>query len=197
MIVNERRKVFRVIDKTMARCLGRVFMLVYRKGVNDAELHSDDEGMLMEHVEQTADGRKFGYVGDMTGSWVYWRNRLTDIADERGCYKVIEKYWQSMKSFTSNYMSVVLMVAQAFYNRGIQDYLRNPGAEELTLYNDKPLNWWGKSTNNTISPFKIRDYVQDVCARRMDKIDEGGEDPLKRCHYEIFMQAFSLSIVAK
>ena len=196
MIVNERRKVFRVIDKTMARCLGRVFMLVYRKGVNDAELHSDDEGMLMEHVEQTADGQRFGYVGDMTGSWVYWRNRLTDIAEADRCYKVIERYWSAMKSFKSNYRSVALIVAQAFYNRGVQDYIRNPGAEDVTLYNEKPVNWWG-ATGKGITSHRLRDYVQDVCARRMDRIDQGGEDLLKRCHYEIFMQAFSLSIVAK
>lgn len=196
MIVNTRRKVFRVIDKNMARCLGRVFMLAYRKGVNDAELHSDDEGMLMEHIEQTADGVKFGYVGDLTGSWVYWRNRLTDIAEERGCYKAIEGYWQAMKSFKSNYMSVALMVAQAFYNRGIQDYIKNPGAEDIALYNDKPVNWWGASGKG-VTPYRLRDYVQDVCARRMDRIDRGEENPLQRCHYEIFMQAFSISIVAK
>lgn len=197
MIVNERRKVFRVIDKTTARCLGRVFMLAYRKGVNDAELHSDDEGMLMEHVEQTADGRKFGYAGEITSSWIYWRNRMSDLADLDRGYKVIDSYWRAMKLFGSNYMSVALIVGQTFYNKGIMDYLKNPGANDITLFNDRPLNWWSNKTNNPLSVTRLRNYVQDILVRRMDKIDQGGEDPLKRVHYEIFMQAFSFSLVAK
>lgn len=196
MIVDTRRTVFRVIDKVTARRLGRVFLLAYRKGVNDAELHSDDEGMLMEHVMQTSDGTRFGYVGDITGSWIYWRNRLSDMASADHSYKTIERYWQAMKSYKSNYMSVALIVAQAFYNRGVTDYIGNPGAGDVALYNERPFGWWGDGVK-PISPQRLRDYVQDVCVRHMDGIDRGCEDPLKRAHYEIFMQAFSFSIVAK
>ena len=191
--------VFRTINNYMARTLARVFMFAYKQGVNDAYLHQSDEGMLREHVEQTSDGEKFGFVGNLTGSWVYWRNRLTDIADKDNRYGTMESYWKSMGRFKSNYLSVGLILAQKFYNKGITDYLDNPDAEEISVYNDKDLRWWGNPGKSKTNGYRLRAFVQDVCAEYTDRIDSGEENPvlLKRNQYDTFSQAFSFAIVAR
>lgn len=192
--MKDRRTTFRVIDRNTAQCLKRIFLLCYKRGVTDAYLNIHDEGMLREHVEQTGDGRKFGLAGNPTGRWVYWKNRLSDIAEDCNCYKVFNNLVERMRMFGSNYLSVTMIMAQTFYNRGISDYLDNPQADDITLYGDRPkIAWWGEKKE--VDCYHLRAYVQDVCSEHIDAIDNGGEDVLKRNYYDTFMQAFSFSIV--
>ncbi len=194
--MKEQTTIFKVIDRSAASCLGKVFMECYKRGVGDAYLHSNDEGMLREHVESTRDFLKFGFVGNLTGSWIYWRNRLTDIADAKRCYKVMETYWNRMGKYQSNYLSVAMIMAQTFYNRGIMDYLDNPGADNAAVFaGEDVVRWWGD--RKKIDGHRLRAYVQDVCAEITDRIDNGEENVLKRSHYEFFMQSFSFAITAR
>lgn len=194
--MKERPSVFRVIDRMTAKYLGRLFMACYKRGVNDAYLHGDDEGLLREHVELTRDFAKFGFVGAATARWVYWKNRLSDLAEGGQFYKPVNAYFERMGNFGSNYLSVMMAVAQTFYNRGIEDWLKDPHADEVNVFNGKS-RWWGGRKD--VDCYHMRAYVQDVCAERLDFADDNDIDDgrLKRKHWEVFMQAFSFAIVAK
>ena len=184
----------RIIDTYTARFLKTMFMACYKRGVNDAHRHGEDEGMLREHVDMTHDCRMFGFVGNATGQWVYWKNRLCDIAEDNDRYRCIHRYFDGMKRFGNNYLSVMMVMAQTFYNRGITDWLDNPEADDLTLFNGA-CRWWGAKRD--VDTYRIRGYVQDVCSEHIDAIVNGGEDVLKQHHYEIFRQAFSFAIMPR
>lgn len=192
--MKSRSNVFRVIDRYTAKSLGRVLMMCYKRGVNDACRYSNDEGMLREHIEQTRGGGMFGFVSHVTAKWVYWKNRLLEIGEEDLRFRPINDYFNRMGKFGSNYLSVFMVLAQTFYNRGIEDWLDNPGAEEIGLFNERT-SWWG--VRRAVDSYRLRSYVQDVCAEHIETIEKGGEDIIKQSHYEIFMNAFSFSIVAK
>lgn len=180
----------------MARQLGRIFKLMYRRGINDADLHEDDFGMINEHISQTSYVERFGFLEHQTSSWLYWRNRLTDqLENGYGGYRALEQYWQDMGRFKRNYMSVPLVLAQEFYNRGLRDYMTEPRKRNLEMFNQGEVKSW--LDGRTIDSYKLRNLVQDFCITHMERIDSGEEDPLARNHYEAFMQAFSFSIVAK
>lgn len=185
----------RIIDRSAAICLGKVFMECYRRGVGDAYVYSGDEGMLREHIAETEGFRRFGFAGNATGSWIYWRNRLTDIAESKNRYRIMERYWRCMGEFRANYLSVALVMAQVFYNRGITDYLANPAAGNAAVFaGEESVRWWGDGKK--VDSHRLRSYVQDVCAVIVDGIDRGEDNVLKRNHYEFFMQVFSLAITA-
>lgn len=186
----------RVIPKSLARQLGNIFKFMYRRGINDADLHSDDLGMIHEHIEQTSYSETFGFLEHQTKNWIYWRNRLTDqLETNKGCYRLLENYWLNMGRFKSNYQSVVLVAAQEFYNMGLRDYVTDPHKRDLEIYNDGEIKTW--IDGRKFDGYKLRNLVQDICIRHMERIDEGEEDPLTRNHYDVFMTAFSFSIVAK
>lgn len=189
-----RANIFRVIDRHTSRSLGRVLMLCYKRGVNDAYRYSNDEGMLREHIEQTRDCGSFGFVGGVTTKWVYWKNRLLEMGEEDRRFRPVNDFFERMGKFGSNYLSVFLVLAQTFYNRGIEDWLNNPGADEISMFN-QGMGWWGG--RRIVDAYRLRAYVQDICTGRVEAIDKGGEDTLRQSHYEIFMQAFSFSIVVK
>lgn len=194
--MKERPNVFRVIDRYTAKSLGRLFMMCYKRGVNDAYRYSHDEGMLREHVEQTAGFDKFGLVGAATSRWVYWKNRLSDMAEDDKRYKTLNNYFERMGNFGSNYLSVMMCVAQTFYNRGISDWLDKPNADEINIFNGK-FRWWGGKKD--VDCYRMRAYVQDICSEQLDSADfmDGDTRVLKYKHWEVFMQAFSFAIVAK
>lgn len=194
--MKERPSVFRVIDRMTAKYLGRLFMACYKRGVNDAYRHGNDEGMLREHVEQTQDFAKFGFVGAATARWVYWKNRLNDLAEDGQYYKPINAYFERIGNFGTNYLSVMMCVAQTFYNRGITDWLEKPHADEINIFNGKS-RWWGDKKD--VDVYHLRAYVQDICSERLDLADGMDRDTgvLKYKHWEVFMQAFSFAIVAK
>lgn len=194
--MKERPNVFRVIDRYTAKSLGRLFMLCYKRGVNDACRHGDDEGMLREHVEQTRDFAKFGFAGAATSRWVYWKNRLSDLAEDGNRYKTLTNYFERMGNFGSNYLSVMMCVAQTFYNRGITDWLDDSHADEINFFNGNS-RWWGGRKD--VDSYHLRAYVQDVCSERLDSAEDAdaGGGVLRRKHWEVFMQAFSFAVVAK
>lgn len=196
--MKERPTAFRVIDRGAAQALKMLFMECYKRGVNDAYRHGDDEGMLLEHVEQTRNYTKFGFVGAATQRWVYWKNRLIEIAEDNNRYKTLNNYFERMGNYGSNYLSVMMCVAQTFYNRGITDWLENPHTDEINIFNGRN-RWWGKRKD--VDGYHLRAYVQDVCSERLDFADYADADAdcggLRRKHWEVFMQAFSFAVVAK
>lgn len=185
----------RIITRQAAICLGRIFMACYHKGVADACRYRHDEGMLREFLgEVRLDGLSFGFIDSNSRKWVYWKNRLSDIAAADKRYRTFNVYLERMREYRANYMSVALVMAQAFYNRGITDFLDRPQAQEVAAFMEKN-QWW--NDRKTVDGFRLRAYVQDVCSEIIDSIEGESENALKQCHYEVFMQAFSFSIVAK
>lgn len=193
-----RPKAVGAIDARTAKSIAKVFMSCYRKGVNDARLHEDDEGMILEHIELTKDGEVFGFLENTNHSFLYWKNRLSEIAEETSCYRVINTYFEKLGGYRQNYLSVMAVLAQSFYNRGLKDYIDNPGGDHVAFNRPGELKvWWNGSKGKKFDNYRLRAYVQDLCAIRIENIKNGGNDVLKDSHYELFSTAFSFAIAAK
>lgn len=188
----------KIIDRRTARALGKVFMGCYRRGINDAYEHADDEGLLQEHIEQTQSGSLHGFVGHSTKSYIYWHNRLSEIAENLNCYKIFRSYMDKMGGFTYNYLSAISMIAQDFYTKGLRDYM-NYKNNDVSRYNDYSYHntLWTPKGFRKLDGYRLRAIVQDMCASRIDRILNGGEDLLKQNHYLMFSNAFSFAIVSK
>lgn len=190
--------IFRVIDRKTARYLGKVFMACYRKGINDACLHIEDEGLINEHIELTRSGEVHGFIGQTNESQVYWHNRLCELAEQHLCFKPIMRYFERVGRFGGNYLSVASVIAQEFYSMGLADYLAY-NYNDLVKFNqsqDLRLRWTPKGLKR-FDVYKFRAMIQDMCAVRISKIKKGEKDALKINHYEIFSNAFSFAIVTK
>lgn len=192
--MKERPTAFRVIDRGTAQALKMLFMECYKRGVNDAYKHGDDEGMLREHTERADGISLFGFVGGTNTKWVYWKNRLCDLAVNVNRYGKLCGFFDRMEPFGRNYLSVAMVMAQVFYNRGITDWLDDSSADDINIFNGRS-SWWGGKHN--VDNYRLRAYVQDVCSERIDGIGPADDGVLKRKHWEVFMQAFSFSVVAK
>lgn len=196
--MSDKSKITRVINRSSARALGKVFMSCYKRGVNDACAYSDDEGLILEHIEQTESGERFGFIDAPAGSVLYWRNRLYELAEELKCYSQIHGYFIRMGRFRANYLSVAVLMAQTFYNRGLRDYLEYP-YNDISKFNEGEGRriWWSAKGLRPFDSYKLRTYIQDLCAMRMERINNGATDPLRAHQYEMFSTAFSFAIVAR
>lgn len=103
-----------------------------------------------------------------------------------------------MGRFRANYFSVAIIMAQAFYNRGLKDYMEYP-YNDMSRFNEGEGRkvWWTPKGLKEFDSYKLRSYIQDLCAMKAECINNGATDPLRAHHYEMFSTAFSFAIVAR
>lgn len=194
----ERKFSARAIDRPTALVLSRVIMECYRRGINDAFENIDDEGLILGHIEETKGCKRFGFIGETASSYLWWRNRLLDIGEKMGRYKTVDEYLSKRVGgkLGTNFFSVFIVLTVEFYNRGLLDYLNNPNGSLAKFNESSWWQWWGERSSKKFDIRRFRSRVQDICIRRSEKILQGGEDPISPNQYELFMTAFSLSLLS-
>lgn len=185
----------RVIDRATCKALIRLFDTMYRIGVIDA-YQVNSEGECADFVERTKEPGVFGRVIDgHTMDCNEWQLTLIVEARKRSMQGAMYRYFNRMKIYRQNYLSVLLPIAQDFYNKGLQDYNDNPNAASLAIFNDKKRRWWSKNLKK-VSVFEYIEQVQQFCfARKRSDEESGSKKALKGSYYDIFAKVmFTLTL---
>lgn len=179
------------MDRTTCRALVRLFDTMYRMGVMDAyKVNSDGE--CADFVERTKEPGVFGRVTDgHTMDSNEWQLTLIVEARKQSMQGAMYRYFNRMKIYRQNYLSVLLPIAQDFYNKGIQDYNASPNAVSLAIFNDRSRTWWSKNLKK-VSIFEYIEQIQLFCfARKHSEEEYGGKKVLKGSYYDIFVKVMS------
>lgn len=181
----------RIIDRTTCNALIRLFDTMYRMGVMDA-YKVNSEGECADFVERTKEPGVFGRVTDgRTMDSNEWQLTLIVEARKQSMQGAMYRYFNRMKIYRQNYLSVLLPIAQDFYNRGIEDYNANPKAVSLAIFNDKSRTWWSKNLKK-VSIFEYIEQIQLFCfARKHSDAESGSKKALKKGYYDIFVKVMS------
>lgn len=181
----------RIIDRATCNALVRLFDTMYRMGVMDA-YQVNSEGECADFVERTKEPGVFGRVIDgHTMDCNEWQLTLIMEARKQSMHGAMYRYFNRMKIYGQNYLSVLLPIAQDFYNKGLQDYTDSPDAVSLAIFNDKSRTWWSKKLRK-VSIFEYIEQIQLFCfERRRSDEESGSKKALKKGYYDIFAKVMS------
>lgn len=181
----------RVIDRATCNALIRLLDTMYRMGVMDA-YRVNDEGECADFVNRTKEYGVFGRVTDgHTMDCNEWQLTLIVEARKKSMHGAMYRYFNRMKIYGSNYLSVLLPIAQDFYNKGLQDYNASPNAASLAIFNDRSRTWWSKNLKK-VSVFEYIEQIQLFCfARKRSDEECECKKALKGSYYDIFAKVMS------
>lgn len=188
----------RIIEKATCYSMIRLLDAVYKMGVSDA-YKVNCEGECMEFIEKTSVSGVFGRVAnDYLMDWREWMLTLIAEARRQSLYGPMYRYFMRMKRYGSNYLSVILPVAQEFYNKGLSDYHQRPVVVFMEIFNDKKKVWWTRNGFKNVKTSEYIETMQMMCYDRM-RIDEesASKASLKQTYYDIFIKAVSASLYEK
>lgn len=181
----------RVIDRATCNALIRLLDRIYRMGVMDA-YQVNSEGECADFVERTKEPGVFGRVIDgHTMDCNEWQLTLIMEARKKSMHGAMYRYFNRMRIYRQNYLSVLLPIAQDFYNKGIQDYNASPNAVSLAIFNDRSRTWW-YSKLKSVSIYEYIEQIQLFCfARKRSDEEYDGKKALKSGYYDIFAKVMS------
>lgn len=132
----------------------------YKLGVLDA-YKVENESLCADFIEQTQQPNVFGRVIDgYTIGWQEWCLRLTIEARRKAMYGAMYRYFNTMGGYGSNYYSVILPIAQDFYNRGMTDYNNYPDVNDIYEFESKKARFlW---TKKGLREAKWRELVEMI-----------------------------------
>lgn len=181
------------IDRPTAQMLCRLFHHMYRLGVNDCA-QAEDEGLAKEWIRKTSEPGVFGRLGDETShDALYWQLILQKEAHSLGIARRLMDYMRKAGRYGKNYLSVAWVMAQCFYNSGMEAWCRDPHAWELPLFNTRTRARWDKA-RRIWSNSGLVSQAQEFCFQRQHS-DMESEDKkaLKAHHYLIFIKSIGLA----
>lgn len=194
---------------------------LYRLGVKDAYESGDDDGMCRDFLARHDTPGVYGFLAmseDLDPLeyqlQLHYRVRLTSM------FGAMNDYFMMMRRYGTNYLSVYIPVAQAFYNMGIKDYWTAPYLDYATFERSQRKKW----TEGGFVVISAREYAERVqleCFRLMrrdrDYVNEMDVDAsnleqydvdtikeyyrrkrvvLKGSQYQMFIEAVGLSLTA-
>lgn len=199
---------------------------LYRLGVKDAYESGDDDGMCRDFLARHDTPGVYGFLTmreDLDPLeyqlQLHYRVRLTSM------FGAMNDYFMMMRRYGTNFLSVYIPVAQAFYNMGIKDYWTAPYLDYETFERSQRKKWTegGLVTISgreyvervQLECFRLmrrdRDYVKDYLIENdidLDRLEEYDVDMikeyyrrkrviLKECHYQMFIEAVGLGLTIK
>lgn len=185
----------RVIDRNTCYSMIRLLDAVYKMGVSDA-YKINNEGECMNFIEETSVPGVFGRaVNGYRMDWREWQLTLTAEARRKSLYGAMFRYFMRMKRYGENYLSVILPVAQEFYNKGLSDYHQNPVVVFLEIFYDKKKVWWTRKGFKRVKTSEYIETMQMMCFDRMRiDMENPGKTALNENYYDIFIKAISASL---
>jgi hypothetical protein len=177
----------------------RLFCLCYKLGVNDAYA-LNDEGLCRQNIENTKRTGYFGRVGDdIAHDALYWQLRLKDEVYRAGFYYPFDRYLLMMGRFGRNYLSVAIVIAQDFYNKGVADYCDHASSFDIEHFNATSRAFMMPKGNiQSISGNELIERIQLMTFVR-EHADTNGEavTPLKPHQYDLFRRCVGIAMRPK
>lgn len=196
-----------VISRQIAYNIIALVDYCYRHGVEDAHFISD-EGLAREFLDKINQVGVYGFLNEEneTMSWKEWTLRLMAQSRMTNWNGAMTRYFDLIGSkVNQNYLGAFIPVSQAFYARGVKDYITNPYSCDFGLFSNKKRVYW---TEKGLMKINNRRYVDDIqlCAfdlqRRDNKIYEHNEQSaakkmgaLTQKQYDWFIRAVGLALL--
>lgn len=131
----------------------------YRKGVMDAYA-SRNEGLCREHLAKTSEAGVFGFLdNERPWGWQEWALEIIKLTRYSAWGGIMSKIFSCADRFGTNHLSCVYVLTQAFYNKGIEDYIRWPNGSDITAFQAQNRLYW---TANGVKTAKINHWIEDV-----------------------------------
>lgn len=175
-------------------------------GLTDAK-DKDDEGLIRELLEQTAQAGVFRFLtDDYTITWQEFALRLMAKARSTAWNGVMNQYFARANRYGANYLSVFYNVAQSFYNLALNDYLEAHGNVDMVMLSSKRrVRLTPKGTLRNVSTQEYVDTIQ-LSTFDMERRDraalESAESEYKARkivlnpkHYAMFRQAVGVAMM--
>lgn len=133
----------------------------YRLGVESAYNIGEDEGLVREFLETTGEPGVYGFLREdpLYMDWQEWTLRMSAKARMSSWNGIMKRYLDRMGMFGSNYLSVYLPLTQIFHNRGVEDYLSNPHAADISQFDLRKRVWW---TPKGLREITLTEWVEEM-----------------------------------
>lgn len=195
------------ITKSTIREMTNILDWLYKRGVEDAYLQRDNEGMIREYLEKTSKTGVYAFLSDdiVEIDWREWALRIMAKARTSSWNGAMSRFFNLMGNFGSNYLSVFIPVTLQFYRRGIKDYLKYPRGCSFSQFISYPHKcvWTSKGIRRR-KPRYYCDEVQLTCFDLKRRDEEFIQDPdfqprmfrklgiCKPRHYDMFIKVFGI-----
>ncbi len=149
-----------IIDKNKARRIVSLVSWIYNLGVESAAA-VNDEGLANEFLERTSQAGVYGFLEDDFSlmDWQEWLLRIKIRIRGGAYYSTLKWYSGLMGAFGANYLSALLPVMQAFYNKGVCDYMNAPGAANVAAFSASSRSLW---TPKGVRRIDTEEWIGDI-----------------------------------
>lgn len=198
-----------IIDRNVALNIIALVDYCYRKGVEDAH-RIDDEGLAREFLEKVSRVGVYGFLNEdgITMSWKEWTLRLMAKARMTSWNGAMSRYFSLIGARPNqNYLGVFIPVSQAFYTKGVRNYVDNPHSANSTLFQEKTRVFWTAKGLQNVNTRRYTDEIQLCCfdlQRRDAKVWETHTvseanklGAIKPKQYDSYIRAIGLALMSK
>lgn len=177
-----------LFPRSVALMWVKMFMLCYRRGVNDAA-QSADEGLCREYLEQTSQTCVWGELNDrrLSTDPIDWQVTLNAVGRDARMFQPLQRYFFNMGRYCSNYFSPAMVIALDWYRRGVSDYISSPASCSVTDFNMREKALWGRKGIENVDNGRIVDITQGMIRDRSITDSESGHKfAIRERHYAEF-----------
>lgn len=162
-----------IITRSVALNIISLADYCYRKGVEDA-YNIADEGLAREFLEKVSKTGVYGFLNEdgYTMSWKEWTLRLMAKSRMTNWNGQMTRYFSLIGSkVNQNYLGAFIPISEAFYAKGVRDYIDNPHGCDFQLFQSKLRVFW---TAKGLQNIKNRRYIDEIqlCAFDLERRDE-------------------------
>lgn len=128
-----------IIDRGVALSTISLVDYCYRKGVEDAH-RIGDEGLAREFLDKVSQTGVYGFLNEdgITMNWKEWTLRLMAQARMTSWNGAMTRYFSLIGSRPNqNYLGAFIPVSEAFYAKGVRDYVDNRQQFDYALFQEK------------------------------------------------------------
>lgn len=154
-----------IIDRGVALSTVSLIDFCYRKGVEDAH-RIGDEGLAREFIEKVSQTGVYGFLNDegITMSWKEWTLRLMAQARMTSWNGAMTRYFSLIGSRPNqNYLGAFIPVSEAFYAKGVRDYVDNRQQFDYALFQEKTRVFLTAKGLQNVNNRRYIDEIQLCC----------------------------------
>lgn len=198
-----------IIDRSVALNTISLVDWCYRKGVEDA-YRIGDEGLAREFLDKVSQTGVYGFLNEdgVLMGWKEWTLRLMAQARMTSWNGAMSRYLSLIGSRPNqNYLGTFIPVSQAFYAKGVRDYVDNRQQFDYALFQEKTRVFLSKRGLQNVNNRRYVDEIQLCCfdLQRRDKEVWDSETPygankrgaMKEQHFEWYRRAIGLALLSR
>lgn len=195
-----------VIDRAVALSTISLMDFCYRKGVEDAH-RAGDEGLAREFLDKVSQAGVYGFLNEegFTMCWKEWTLRLMAQARMTSWNGAMTRYFSLIGSRPNqNYLGAFIPVSQAFYAKGVRDFVDNRDGCDYALFRERTRVFWTAKGLRNVNNRRYIDEIQLCCfdLQRRDSAVWESKTPyeanklgaMKAQHYEWYRRAMGLAL---